>query len=199
MKYCIFGGSFDPPHAGHRHLARAAAEALELDRIFWVPAQDPPHKAKPGTPFQNRVAMTRLAIADMPGNSVSEIEARLPSPSFSLNTILAMKSQHDAGHAWHFLIGADNWAIFPTWHRWQDVLNEATLVVYPRKGIPLAGLPQGVVGLACGEVAGQSTDIRDAISDAGSPEIPAVLPEIRAYIQAHGLYGLDGLDTTGSH
>lgn len=191
MKYCIFGGSFDPPHEGHRHLARSAADALELDRVFWVPAQDPPHKDKPGTPFQHRVAMIRLAIAGMPGNSVSDIEARLPVPSFSFNTIQAMKAEHGAEHAWHFLIGADNWAIFPTWHRWQEVLKEATLVVYPREGVPLTGLAPGVIGLPVAEVPGASRAIRKAIAESGNPDLPEVLPEIRAYIRTHGLYEVE--------
>ena len=78
MKACIFGGSFDPPHEGHRHLARAAFASLALDRLFWVPAQDPPHKAAPATPFAHRLALVRLAIADLPGLLTLAREVELP-------------------------------------------------------------------------------------------------------------------------
>ncbi len=192
MKYCIFGGSFDPPHEGHRHLARSASASLGLDRIFWVPAQDPPHKAKPGTPFHHRVAMARLAAADMPDQTVSDIESRLPSPSYSFNTIKAMKAEHGAGHLWHFLIGADNWAIFPTWHRWQDVLKEVTMVVYPREGETLGELPPGVVGLDLPVFPGQSGRIREILSATGDMEKAGVLPAIRDYIREQGLYASGG-------
>jgi len=189
VKYCIFGGSFDPPHEGHRHLARTAFTSLQLDRVFWVPAQDPPHKTRPGTPFHQRVAMTRLAIAAMSGHSVSDLENHLPSPSYSLNTILAMKAEYGAEHAWHFLIGADNWAIFPSWHRPQDVLKEVTLVVYPRKGDLLGTLPDGVMRLDVPEIPGESRGIRAAIAATGNLEKAGVLPEIRGYIREQGLYG----------
>lgn len=192
MKYCIFGGSFDPPHEGHRHLARSASATLGLDRIFWVPAQDPPHKAKPDTPFEHRVAMARLAVADMPDQYVSDIESRLPSPSYSLNTIQAMKAEYGSNHAWHLLIGADNWAIFPTWHRWQDVLREATLVVYPRMGETLETLPPGVIGLPMAEIPGASSRIREILAATGDLERAGVLPALRGYIREHGLYATGG-------
>ncbi|MDB5103590.1 MAG: nicotinic acid mononucleotide adenylyltransferase [Fibrobacteres bacterium] len=197
MKYCIFGGSFDPPHEGHRHVARSASDTLRLDRVFWVPAQDPPHKSRPGTPFEKRVAMVRLATADMPRHSVSEIEARLPVPSYSLNTILAMKAEHGPEHQWHFLIGADNWAIFPTWHRWEEVLKEATLVVYPRNGVPLGALREGVIGLTLLEFPGESRAIRESLEATGDLEKAGVLPEIRDYVRSEGLYGLQAAGSRG--
>jgi nicotinate-nucleotide adenylyltransferase len=189
VKYCIFGGSFDPPHEGHRHLARSAAASLRLDRILWVPAQDPPHKDKPGTPFDHRLAMARLAAAGLPGNEVSDIESRLPVPSYSLRTIQALKKEYGSEHAWHFLIGSDNWSIFPTWHRPEDVLREAVLVVYPRRGHPVGALPPGVVALEMPEVAGESRLIRAAVQGSGSADTEGVLPEIRSYVRDHGLYG----------
>jgi nicotinate-nucleotide adenylyltransferase len=190
VKACIFGGSFDPPHEGHRHLARSAFASLSLDRLYWVPAQDPPHKATPSTPFAHRLAMVRLALADLPGNEASDIEAALPSPSYSLNTIRALKTHHGApGDEWFFLVGADNWAIFPKWHKPDEVLREATLVVYPRKGAELGSLPPGVRALEMDLVPGASSDIRAALSRGVSPETAGVLPSLRDYVRLHGLYG----------
>lgn len=190
MKRCIFGGSFDPPHAGHLHLARTALLKLGLDCVYWVPAQDPPHKQTPGTPFTHRMEMVRLAIGGLPGQVSTDIEAGLSVPSYSLNTIRAMKARYgNPGDAWYFLVGADNWAIFPKWHQPEAVLKEATLVVYPRKGSALGKLPAGVTALEMDEFPGDSTSLRSAMANGSSPEAAGVLPAIRDYITQHGLYG----------
>lgn len=190
MRYCIFGGTFDPPHEGHRYLARSARDALRLDTVLWVPSQDPPHRPKPSTPFSDRLAMVRLAMAGMPGQEVSDIEARLPSPSYSLQTILALKGELGAGHAWHFLVGADNWDIIRTWHRWEDVLREVTMVVFPRQGYPFKELPAGVLRLDLPELDIEARGIRSVLAATGDLEAAGVLAEVRPYIQAHGLYGV---------
>ncbi|MDQ3002869.1 MAG: nicotinate (nicotinamide) nucleotide adenylyltransferase [Fibrobacterota bacterium] len=199
MKYCIFGGSFDPPHEGHRNLARSAFVSLGLDTVFWVPSQDPPHKTTPSTPFRHRVNLVRLAIADMPGQAVSDIEARLPGPSYSLYTIQALKSEFGANHRWYFLIGADNWTLIETWHRWPDVLKEATMVIYPRLGHSVKDLPKGVVGLSMPEFPGESRLIRKALSTGSDLDAAQVLPELRDYIRSQGLYGMGKADAPGIH
>lgn len=193
MKFCIFGGSFDPPHAGHLHLARTAFARLGLDRIFWVPGQDPPHKQTPVTAFNHRLAMVRLAIAGMAGHEASDIEASLPVPSYSLNTIRALKAREGRpGDAWTFLVGADNWGIFPKWHQPEAVLREAGLVVYPRKGSEIGALPAGVQALEMEMVPGESSAIRAALARGESPESAGVAPSIRDYIATHGLYAQGG-------
>lgn len=190
MRYCIFGGSFDPPHDGHRYLARSARVACRLDKVFWVPSPDPPHKDKPLTPFLHRLALVRLAVAGEEGMEVSAIEETLPSPNYSLATIRALKAAHGPGHDWHFLIGADNWDIIRTWHRWEEVLAEATFIVFPRGGRSLENLPPGAVKLDLPEMAVQSRDIRQALVTGKGFEAAGVLPELRGYIIDFGLYGL---------
>lgn len=198
MNLGVFGGAFDPPHAGHRKLARAAFAALALDRLYWVPTQDPPHKSAPGAPFPDRVAMARLAVAGMAGHEVSDIEGRLPRPSYTLNTLRALKQAHGApGDAWFLLIGADNWAIFPAWHKPGEVLAEAVLAIYPRAGAESGPLPAGVVGLDVELTPERSTDIRALLrrgegAQGESPAAAGLLPEVLAYIESHGLYGRGG-------
>lgn len=188
MRYCIFGGSFDPPHAGHRYLARSARERLRLDTVLWVPAPDPPHKTKPGTSFHHRLEMVRLAIAGEAGHEASGIESTLPSPSYSIQTIEALKASYGRDHAWHFLIGADNWAIIRSWNRWEDVLREVTMIVFPRGGSRLEGLPPGTLRLDLPEMDIESSGIRRALAAGRSPEDAGLLPELRDYVTAQGLY-----------
>jgi nicotinate-nucleotide adenylyltransferase len=196
VKYCIFGGSFDPPHAGHKYLAKSALATLRLDKLIWVPAPDPPHKDKPATPFEHRLAMVKLAIAGEPRQSASGIEATLPKPSYTINTIEALKSEYGREHAWYLLIGADNWSIFQSWHRWQDVLRETTVAVFPRRGHTLGALPAGVLRLDLPEMDVEATEIRQSLRASGNAAegetagTAGLLPEIRAYAASQGLYGL---------
>src|SRR5690606_13993528 len=122
MRIGVFGGTFDPPHAAHAALARAALKQLSLDRVLWIPALAPPHKGLPATPFEDRLAMTRALAATVPGSDVSDIEAALPSPSYTLRTLEALRAAFGEGHEWRLILGADNWAGFPRWHRPDAVL-----------------------------------------------------------------------------
>jgi len=194
VKYCIFGGSFDPPHEGHRYLARSAIAALKLDGLIWIPAPDPPHKPAPSTPFSDRVAMVRLAITGIPRQSVSDIEASLPRPSFTINTVQALKAQLGAEHQWHVLVGSDNWTAFQSWHRWRDLLRAVTMVVFPRRGYPVGDLPSGVLSLDMPPLDAEGTRIRETLAATKDFEASGVLPEIRDYISARGLYGMKGRD-----
>jgi nicotinate-nucleotide adenylyltransferase len=190
VRYCIFGGSFDPPHEGHRYLAKSALDSLRLDHLFWVPSPDPPHKAMPGTSFNHRVAMVKLLLGDASRQTCSDVEAALPKPSYSLNTIRALKKQFGEEHEWRFLIGADNWEIFPTWHRWQEVLQEVGMVVFPRQGHDVGTLPQGVERLDLPEMHLQSRWIRETLAATGDMDAAKVPKEIREYIVANRLYGM---------
>ncbi len=190
MKLCIFGGSFDPPHAGHLYIAQSAKASLNFDSLLWVPALDPPLKEKPGTPYSHRLAMVRLLIADEPGMEASEIESQLPHPSYSLNLIRALKDERGSQHDWHFLIGADNWLNFKQWHRWEEILQEVTLVVFPRGGVALEALPTGVENLYLPEMMAQATDIRDNLRRGMDPADAGVPAQILDYVRAQGLYGV---------
>jgi nicotinate-nucleotide adenylyltransferase len=133
--------------------------------------------------------MVKLAIAGMAANEASAIEETLGAPSYSIHTIAALKALHGREHQWFFLIGADNWEIFSTWHRWEEVLQEATLVVFPRGGRETGNLPPGVIRLDMPEMKVESSDIRTRLEETGDFDAAEVLPEIREYILSHGLYG----------
>src|SRR5215470_10616727 len=87
MKIGLFGGTFDPVHLGHLAVARAAAKKFDLGRVYFVPADLPPHKLKRKlTDFQHRFAMLALATADDPRFVASLLDAHTGEPNYSLET-----------------------------------------------------------------------------------------------------------------
>jgi nicotinate-nucleotide adenylyltransferase len=148
MRIGVFGGSFDPPHAAHAALARAAQQQLGLDLVLWVPTFSPPHKSVPMTQFEDRLAMTRALTsvlnneratprdetAGSPTMDVTDVEATLSPPSYTLHTLQALKEKFGDAPEWYLIVGADNWANFPRWYQPESVLAAATPVVYPRAG-----------------------------------------------------------------
>src|SRR5580698_7863180 len=110
-RVAFFGGSFDPPHLGHLAVARAARAALSLDTVLFAPVGAQPLKSEGAAAgFEDRVEMTRLAIADEPGFALSLADAPNPSgePNYTLETLDRLQSQLGADSALFLLIGADS-------------------------------------------------------------------------------------------
>ncbi len=144
MRIAFFGGSFDPPHLGHLAVARAARAALALDRILFAPVGLQPLKpAGSSASFDDRVAMTRLAIADDPAFSLSLADAPAARPNYTIDTIAALAAEHP--HAELFcLLGADSFLGLPRWHRGAELPFAAPLIVAARPGQPLDDLAAGL-------------------------------------------------------
>ena len=132
----LLGGTFDPIHYGHLDAAAAAATALALDEVRFIPAHDPPHRPidPHATPFQ-RFALAALAINDRPGYTVSDVELAREGPSYTIDTLRAL---HDGG--WQpsqlfFIIGTDAFAEIATWKAFPSVLDAAHFAVIARPGM----------------------------------------------------------------
>jgi len=136
MQTAFFGGSFDPPHLGHIAVARAAQQALHLDQILFAPVGLQP--LKPGGPsasFQQRVAMTQLAIEAEPNFELSEIDApnrNSNTPNYTSDTLIRLRHQVSPATQLYFLIGADSFRALPQWHRAADIPFLANLIVAAR-------------------------------------------------------------------
>lgn len=134
MRTAFFGGSFDPPHAGHLGVAEGALRSGKCDRIMWVPAFMPPHKLdRERQSFEDRMNMVKLLTAGKTGHIVSDLEyrrRRVPSYTFDiladLNRVPEEKFQ--------LLIGADSLLELHTWHRAQELAERFEILVYPRPG-----------------------------------------------------------------
>ncbi len=130
----LFGGTFDPPHAGHLALAEWARESLALNRVLWIPAGAPPHKRVLRlSSAAHRVAMTRHAVRGNPAFVVSTLESSRVGPSFTVDTLRAVRRAHPRARL-YLLMGADSLDEFPAWHEPDAILALATLAVAARPG-----------------------------------------------------------------
>ena len=139
MKIALFGGTFDPVHLGHLAVARAAAEKFDLGRVYFAPADLPPHKQKRKlTDFQHRFAMLALATADDPRFVPSLLDAHTGQPNYSINTVRRLKSTLKKTDKLYFLIGMDAFKDISTWRQPEELLAEVEFIVVSRPGYSLA-------------------------------------------------------------
>ena len=147
----FFGGSFDPPHLGHLAVAHAAQAAFRLDTVLFAPVGVQPLKPEgSGASFDERLAMTRLAIAGEPGFEISLADAPRPSgehpftpnypPNYTIDTLENLRAGLTAECALFCLMGADAFFGLRRWHRAAEIPFVAPLIVVSRPGQPLAGL-----------------------------------------------------------
>ncbi len=187
MKLAIFGGTFDPIHAGHLAVAREASAQFDLDRVLFVPAAHPPHKAGvTHAPYLDRVRMIELACAEDPRFEVSRIEEGT-ARSYSIDTIQKVRAALSPGDVLYFLIGADAFAEIRTWRRWEDVARLVRFLVVSRPG-HVYQTPEGIAvdHIDSLEIPFSSSEIRRALVAGGVPEgMPAA---VLAYAISHHLY-----------
>jgi len=149
MKLAFFGGTFDPVHRGHLAIARAAAAKFDLDAVYFVPADLPPHKGNRHlTEFQHRYAMLALATADADRFIPSLLEADSGQPNYSIRTVRRLKSGLTRSDTLYFLIGIDAFMEISTWKQPVQLLAECDFIVASRPGYSMSdllqALPEGV-------------------------------------------------------
>ncbi|PKO72161.1 MAG: nicotinic acid mononucleotide adenylyltransferase [Betaproteobacteria bacterium HGW-Betaproteobacteria-17] len=133
----VFGGTFDPIHYGHLRLAEEMAEALGLVRVLFIPAGQPPHRGAPRTAAHHRLEMVRRAIAGNPLFSVDPREVESPRPSYTVDTLTALRAELGFEQPLWLLLGADAFLVLPTWHEWQQLFVLAHIAVAARPGAQL--------------------------------------------------------------
>lgn len=134
----LFGGTFDPIHFGHLNIAFELMEKHHLDEVWFIPVQMNPLKTKmPPTPIKQRIEMVQLAIQDIPSFMCSDIETRLPPPSYTINTlhaILAEDKKNPIPHQFFFLMGEDAVEGFYRWHKPEEIIATAPILIGSRTG-----------------------------------------------------------------
>jgi len=141
MKIGVLGGTFDPIHTGHLVLAEEVRLRLGLAEVLFVPAGHPWLKSgTPISPAEHRVRMARLAIAGRPYFKLSTMEVDRPGPSYTVDTMLKLKSQLASGDELYFILGWDNLEELPRWHEPKRLIELCRLVAIPRVGCPVPDL-----------------------------------------------------------
>jgi nicotinate-nucleotide adenylyltransferase len=140
----LFGGTFDPVHAGHIAVAQAAQKRFHLDAIYFVPSSRPPHKTKPAlTPFVHRYAMVALACADHPGLSPSlaegPMDGAMPHIFYTIDTVKRFHREHPNDHL-YFILGADQFLEIPTWKSYETLMDSCDFIIASRPGFRLDAL-----------------------------------------------------------
>ena len=134
MKKVIFGGTFDPIHNGHIHIAYEALYNLEIDEIIFMPAGQPPHKSnKRVTGGKIRYEMVLKAIEGEERFSVSDYEIKNKGLSYTYNTLIHF-NKIEPDTEWFFLVGVDSLMALKTWMNIDIILDNCTLVVFSRSG-----------------------------------------------------------------
>ncbi len=132
----ILGGTFDPVTLGHLGLARGIQETMNLDRIWFIPAWQSPHKQdQPVTDANHRTNMLKEALAPFPDFEISTIELDKKEISYTIHTLTALQSQHPDTE-WYLILGMDTFRDFATWKKAREILEKTHLVVSTRPGYP---------------------------------------------------------------
>lgn len=136
----ILGGSFNPIHAGHMRMAVEARECVGLDRVLLVPAGEPPHKPAEGMlPFAHRLRLVELAVRGVAGLSASGLEGSRPGPSYTVDTLAALREKMP-GDELTFILGSESFLALPSWRRGLEIPHLASLAVVLRQGADQASL-----------------------------------------------------------
>jgi len=133
-RIALFGGSFDPVHCGHLAVADAVARRLRPDLFLWIPARQAPHKpAQAPAPGGERLALLRRVVAARPGEAVLGLELERPGPSYTVETLEALRAQHPRAD-FVLILGADSLAHLAGWRRVEEIYAGAVLGFVSRPG-----------------------------------------------------------------
>ncbi len=204
----IFGGTFDPIHFGHLRPAFEVFQDLGCEELRWIPSGQPPHRHSPNASIEHRLNMLRLALQGMKDVTIDECEIHRSGPSYMVDTLSSLRQRYpDSSLA--LILGTDAFNGLPGWHRWQELLPLAHIIVCSRPGVdlPEAGeLSALLAGARVDDISRlqqskhgliyihpvtalpiSATRIREICAQGYSPRF--LLPaKVCDYIEQHGLY-----------
>ena len=133
MRIGVYGGTFNPIHRGHLTAARAAADALGLEKVLLIPDNLPPHKALPAgsATGEDRLEMCRLTAGEVPGMEVLDLELRRSGPSYTSDTLAELHAQYPDDELW-LLVGSDMFLSLQEWHEPERILSLAGIAAFHR-------------------------------------------------------------------
>lgn len=187
----VFGGSFNPVHAGHISLAREVVARKLADKVMMVMSPLNPLKEDPASLIDDdlRMEMLRIACLPYPELEASDIELSMPRPSYTIDTLRRLAASHP-GDSFRLVIGADNWECFDRWKDYREILRDFHPIVYPREGCAMPGEDSQASPMWADLLPVSSTMIRQRLIK-GEPMNNLLPPAVLDYIRANGLYRRD--------
>ena len=195
----IYGGTFNPPHVGHVRAVRYALCALELDELLVIPAGINPGKEKTEATPAQRLEMTKLAMGNIPGVTVTDMELRREGISYTADTLKEIKALYPEAEI-VLLLGADKFMSFTDWYRAEEIAKNASIGVLTRGKYPkdpelhtqkekVAALGTKVTLLENPVTEISSTDVRRLLAFHCAEEF--LQPDVLEYIRRENLYGVN--------
>jgi nicotinate-nucleotide adenylyltransferase len=193
----LLGGTFDPIHIAHLHVAACAIYELHLDEVRFLPAGSPPHKPHhPVSDSVHRLRMIEIAIGDQPAFLPDPTDLGAEGPSYTSDLLTRVQAANHGSELW-FILGADSLVDFHTWHEPETILDVARLAVAERPGWDLSVVLQTPAFLP--ELSAQVDRFRSVPIDlsatllrariaAGKPVDWLLPPGVLSYIRRHRLY-----------
>lgn len=191
----LFGGTFDPPHRHHPEMARRAMQALGAEQVIVMPARlNPQRAAAPPASAKDRLDMARLAFAEVPGATVSDMETRREGASFTVDTLRELRARGERRPI-RLLLGSDQAINFGTWREPESILGMATPAVVLRPPHTRDSFARDIGGdrrwlswlLPIEPIDNRSTEIRRRLA-AGESIADLVHPGVEKLIRERGLY-----------
>lgn len=133
-RVALLGGTFDPIHHGHLRTALEIRDLLAVDQLNLIPCYQPVHRGEPHCSSEQRMEMVRLAVADEPGLVADDRELRRNAPSYSVDTLKECRQEWGPQASLTMIMGMDAFLLLHTWHRWEEILGLANLLVVQRPG-----------------------------------------------------------------
>lgn len=198
-KLGLFGGSFDPIHNGHLHIARAFADELGLDNVIFLPAGEPYHKHSTRTPAVRRLAMVEAAIAGNARFAASDVDMVREGATYSVDTVQIFR-QHFADATLWWLMGMDSLLQLHTWKNWRTFARLTHIAVAARSGQSLNHAPRElqdwlgealhngslkILSAPLWDVSSSAIRQRVAAGESVGDEVPAAVEQL---IEEWGLY-----------
>ena len=152
----VYGGSFNPIHIGHTRMAREVVARGLVDELWLVVSPQNPLKGDGLWEDAFRLELAKMAVVEIDGVEVSDVEFHLPKPNYMFTTLQSL-SDRFPDREFVLIIGMDNWECFVKWYRWQDILQNYRLIVLPRQSFCdskpcLSCVPEFSLGIEFAEV-----------------------------------------------
>jgi len=211
-RIALYGGTFDPVHAGHVEVARRVSLLFEIEKVLFLPAQMAPHKiGRPVTDPIHRYAMLALATQDDPQLAISTYELDALDRRYTVETVEHFQSALGHSTELFFIMGADSWSEITTWREWERLLSITNHIVVTRPGYEPVTTHVGAISERIVDVRGSqsppierakkiyltdvvmkdvsATNIRRLASEGRTEELTGLVPgPVLEYIKKYGIY-----------